>query len=334
MESVESREYKGKKYTVVDKYDFSNPINGNTDIAILERNGKYFIQNYEGMDLFMGPYEHAVKTGDNGEILVKDIGKSYYYVPGIKKEKPHGIGFIKEYHPEDHFAEPYTYGKKLKAAAKMEDGSIRIKHSTGHLEPEKLKYYYDTGVVEIFEGMDGKAVASAYDLTLPLEFIVRPDDPSYPAGEVPSFAIVEAYGKYRKGEISLEELPHSAFLNDTFLMRVLEVEKKKLKESIYKTSDTARTKLGYAASLEDLDQMAEIDIDEQTLQNRLNEIAAIVIGKRQVAVQEVEKLAAIEKKERKSAQSVDQALDFNKIIKKSAVKPRKKVTTEVEPGMN
>ena len=76
MESVESREYKGKQYTVVDKYDFSKPINGNTDIAILERNGKYFIQNYEGMDLFMGPYEHAVKTGDNGEILVKDIGKS------------------------------------------------------------------------------------------------------------------------------------------------------------------------------------------------------------------------------------------------------------------
>lgn len=334
MESVESREYKGKQYIVVDKYDFSKPINGNTDIAILERNGKYFIQNYEGMDLFMGPYEHAVKTGDNGEILVKDIGKSYYYVPGIKKEKPYGIGFIKEYHPEDHFAEPYTYGRKSKAAAKMEDGSIRIKHSTGHLEPEKLKYYHDTGVVEIFEGMDGKAVASAYDLTLPLEFIVRPDDPSYPASEVPSFAIVEAYGKYRKGEISLEELPHSAFLNDTFLMRVLEVEKKKLKESIYKTSDTARTKLGYAARIEDLDQMAEIDIDEQTLQNSLNEIAAIVIGKRQVAVQEVEKLAAIEKKERKSAQSVDQTLDFNKIIKKSTVKPRKKATTEVEPGMN
>ena len=48
METKETRVYKGKQYTVVDKYDvgLSPFIHDGTDIAILERNGKYFIQNY------------------------------------------------------------------------------------------------------------------------------------------------------------------------------------------------------------------------------------------------------------------------------------------------
>lgn len=326
MKSVETRVYKGKQYTVVDKYDFGGVIHDNTDIAILERNGKYYVQNYEGMDLFIGPFDDARKTGDNGEILVKDVGKNFYYVPGIKKEKPSGIGFIKEYHPEHHYAEPYVYGPKLKAAAKMEDGSIRIKHSTGRLEEEKLRYYHDDGVVEIYEDMSGHAKGYSYDLVLPLEFMVRPDDPRYPASDVPSYAILRAYGLYRKGEIDLEQLPYNAFLNDTFLSKVLEVEKSKIKKKILREADEARVVLGDFARVEDLDQMAVVDVDEKYFQEKLNAIASVIIDKRRVAVQEVERLASIEKKERKATRSVDKTLDFDMIVKKSNAKPRKKKT--------
>ena len=206
METKETRVYKGKQYTVVDKYDIghSRYIHDHTDIAILERNGKYFIQNYEGMDLFMGPYEHAVKTGDNGEILVKDIGKDYYYVPGIKKEKPFGIGFLKEYHPEYHYKEPYTYSATYSTAARMMDGSLRIKHSDVRLESESYIYYHDTGVVQIYEDMEGHAFGRAYDLFLPLEYLVRPDDPRYPGTDVPTYAILKAYGLYKKNELGLD----------------------------------------------------------------------------------------------------------------------------------
>jgi hypothetical protein len=334
METKETRVYKGKQYTVVDKYECASRfIHDGTDIAILERNGKYFIQNYEGMDLFIGPFDDARKTGDNGEILVKDVGKDFYYVPGIKKEKPMGIGFLKEYHPEYHYAEPYVYDKRLKAAAKTTDGTIRIKHSTGYLEDERLRYYYDNGIVEIREDLDGRARASSYDLELPLEFIARPDDPNYPVSEVPSFAVVEAYGKYRAGQMTLEELPYSAFLNDKFLMKVLEVEKTNVKNQIIRDADKARSILGDFASVEDLDQMAEVDIDEKLIQEKLNSIAAVVVGKRRVAVQEVERLAAIEKKERNTTRKVESALDFDSIVKKSNVKPRKKPAPKGDPGI-
>ena len=329
---METRVYKGKQYNVVDKYDVgaSTHVHDGTDIAILERNGKYFVQNYEGMDLFIGPFDDARKTGDNGEVLVKDIGKDFYYVPGLKKEKPFGIGFIKEYHPEHHYAEPYTYGPKLKAAAKMEDGTIRIKHSTGRLDEERLRYYHDSGVVEVFEDLQGRTRGLAYDLELPLEFIVRPDDARYPTSGAPTYAVLEAYGRYRMGQISLEDLPYNAFLNDKFLMKVLENEKANVKKQILHEADAARTILGDFARVEDLDQMAEVDVDEALIQARLNGIAAVVIGKRRVAVQEVEKLAAIEKKERKSSMKVDSTLDFDSIIKKSNAKPRKK--PEQKPG--
>ena len=331
---METRVYKGKQYTVVDKYDASVMVHDNTDIAILERNGKYYVQNYEGMDLFIGPFDDARKTGDNGEILVKDVGKDFYYVPGLKKEKPYGVGFIKDYHPEYHYAEPYTYGPKLKAAAKMADGTIRIKHSTGRLEEERLRYYHDDGVVEIYEDTYGHAKGIAYDLELPLEFIVRPDDPRYPASEVPTYAILKAYGLYRQGKLDLEQLPYNAFLNDKFLMKVLEHEKENVKKEILLEAENARSILGEFAGLGALDQMAEVEIDESLIQGRLNKIAAIVIGKRQIAVQEVERLAAIEKKERKTTSSVDRVLDFDPIVKKSNARPRKKkapaeVATEV-----
>jgi len=334
MTPKETRVYRGKQYTVVDKYDVGNSalIHDGTDIAILERNGKYYVQNYEGMDLFIGPFDDARKTGDNGEILVKDVGKNFYYVPGLKKEKPYGIGFIKEYHPEYHYAEPYTYGKDLKAAARMEDGSIRIKHSTGHLEDERLRYYHNDGIVEIREDMNGRPRARAYDLELPLEYLVRPDDPQYPASEVPTYAIVEAYGKYIKGDLTLEQLPYNAFLNDKFLMKVLETEKARVKKQILEEADAARAILGDFAKVEDLDQMAEVDIDEASMQARLNGIAAVVVGKRRVAVQEVERLAAIDKKERKTSSKVDAALDFDSIVKKSNAKPRKKPTQKPGAG--
>lgn len=325
---METRVYKGKQYRVVDKYDASAMVHDNTDIAILERNGKYYVQNYEGMDLFIGPFDDARKTGDNGEILVKDVGKSFYYVPGLKKEKPYGIGYVKEYHPEYHYAEPYTYDSKLKAAAKMEDGSIRIKHSTGYLEEEKLRYYYDTGVVEIREDMNGRARGRAYDFELPLEFMVRPDDPNYPAKDVPSFAIVDAYGRYRKGILELEQIPYSAFLNDEFLKKVLNVEKEKAKNEIIREANQARMVLGHYADFENLDKMTEVDVDETAIQEKLNKVASVLIGKRRVAVQEVEKLAAIEKKERKSTMKVETALNFDSIVKKSNAKPRKKKTSE------
>ena len=70
--------------------------------------------------------------------------------------------------------------------------------------------------------------------------------------------------------------------------------------------------------------MAEVDVDERMIQEKLNSIAAVVVGKRRVAVQEVERRAAIEKKERKTTMSVDKALDFDSIVKKSNTKPRKK----------
>lgn len=336
METNETRVYKGKQYNVVDKYDigYSAYIHDSTDIAILERNGKYYIQNYEGMNLFMGPYDDAVKTGDNGEILVKDVGKSYYYVPGIKREKPHGIGFLKEYHPEYHYLEPYKYDKKLKAAALMVDGSYRIKHSTGRLEDELLRYYYDDGLVEIREDMGGHAKGTAYNLELPLEFMVRPDDPRYPASEVPSYLILKAYALYRKGDITLEQLPHNAFLIDSFLKKVLEVEKEKVKIEILSKSQDAKSIIGSYASLEDLDKMTEVDIDDKLIQDRLNQIAAVVIGKRKTAVVEVERLAAIEKKERKTYQSADKTLDFDSIVKKASTKPRKKKTSSTQEVNN
>ena len=334
METKETRVYKGKQYTVVDKYEvgLSRFIHDGTDIAILERNGKYFIQNYEGMDLFMGPYEHAVKTGDNGEILVKDIGKDYYYVPGIKKEKPFGIGFLKEYHPEYHYKEPYTYSTTYSTAARMMDGSLRIKHSDGRLESESYRYYYDTGVVQIYEDMDGHAFGRAYDLRLPLEHLVRPDDPRYPGTEVPSYAILEAYGLYKKNELSLDQLPYNAFLNDNFLRRVLEEEKKRAKQQIFAEVDSAVDTLGGFARYEDLDRMAEVDVDETAMQERLNKVAAVIVAKRKVAVQEVERREALARKEEKARYSVERVLDFDSIVKKSKVKPRKKKPEEGAVG--
>ena len=58
------------------------------------------------------------------------------------------------------------------------------------------------------------------------------------------------------------------------------------------------------------------------------------LKKEELAVQEVERLAAIEKKERKTTSSVDRVLDFDSIVKKSNARPRKKkapaeVATEV-----
>lgn len=335
MGNPELRNIKGKQYVVVDKYDVgaTSRIHDGTDIAILERNGKYYIQNYEGLDLFIGPFDDARKTGDNGEILVKDVGKDFYYVPGIKGQKPFGIGFIKEYHPEYHYAEPYKYDSKLKAAAKMEDGTIRIKHSTGHLEEEPLRYYHDDGFVEIREDLSGHVTGIAYDLKLPLEFLVRPDDSNYPAIDVPTYAILKAYALYRKGDLTIENIPYNAFLNDEFLKKVLAVEKERIKKHVFEKADETRTILGEFAKSEDLDQLAEVEIDETIIQQKLNEVASIVIGKRRVAVQEIEKLAKIEEQERKTTSSVDKVLDFDAIVKKANSKPRKKINTvKGEPG--
>lgn len=326
MNSSETRVIKRRQYTVVDKYDvgMSPLVHDKTDIAILERNGKYYIQNYEGMDLFLGPFDHAVKTGDNGEILVRDIGRKSYYVPGIKREKPSGIGFLKEYHPEYHFAEPYVYGKRLKAAAKMTDGTIHMKHSTGYLDPEPLKYYYDTGLVEIFEDIKGYPRGRAHNLELPLDYPVRPDDPAYPPEGSQVFAILEAYAKYKEKAITLDDLPHFAFLNESFLRCVLYEEQDRVKKEIVEAADLARDELEFVAKAEDLEKIAEVDIDETVFQERLNTIAKTLVDKRTVAVQESEKKEALEKKEHKTASSVTKILDFDSIVKKSNAKPRKK----------
>jgi hypothetical protein len=102
---------------------------------------------------------------------------------------------------------------------------------------------------------------------------------------------------------------------------------------VFEKADETRTILGEFAKSEDLDQLAEVEIDETIIQQKLNEVASIVIGKRRVAVQEIEKLAKIEQQERKTTSSVDKVLDFDAIVKKANSKPRKKVNTvKGEPG--
>ena len=312
-------------YDLVDSYDYGN----NESIRILKKGDVYYIDNYEGIGLYMGPYADARKTGDNGEILVKDLDGDFYYVPDIEMEKPYGVGFIKYYHPEYHFAKPYTYDKfRLYAPVQMKDGSIRIKQSTGRLSDEKYKYYFcdSTRPLDVFEDENGKPFASAIDLTLPLEYLVRPDSgvDAYQGKDVPSYQIAKEYADYKTGVRTLDSLSHYVFLNDQALEAILKNEKRLIKEFIVQQAQGARDSVNSAANKEDLKAIDEVDIDMDTLQQMLNLTVSIIIEKRKVAVREQEKLSEIDKKEIKAENKADKALSFEEIIKQSTKKTKKK----------
>ena len=316
-------------YDLVDSYDYGD----NEAIRILKIEDKYYIDNYEGVGLYMGPYADARKTGDNGEILVKDLQSDFYYVPDIEMEKPYGVGFIKSYHPEYHFAKPYTYDKfRLYAPAQMKDGSIRIKDSTGRLSEETYQYYHcdKNRPLDVFEDENGKSFAKAVDLTLPLEYVVRPDSgvDAYQGTDVPSYQAAKEYADYRNGAKSLDSLPHQVFLNDQVLEAILKNEKRLVKEFIVKQAQDARADLNSAASKEDLSAIEEVDIDMEALQQKIDGVVSVIIGKRKVAVREQEKLSEIDKKETKAENKAFKALSLDEIIKKSAKKPKKKNVDE------
>lgn len=336
-----------RTYNVVDQY-----VYGTKAISILERNGQFFIDNYEGMGLFVGPFAEAVKTGDNGEVLVRDFKKDYYYVPAIKGEKPHGISFLKEYHPEYHFAKPYRYYNGSSAAiALMEDGSYRMKYSTGRISEQKYKTYkqFDCLIdfdymrylkpeikdledihyhIDYYQTEEGKHFIRALDLELPLYAQVSENFETYYDEDELALSAVSHYLNYSLGLTKLEDLPHQMFNNDTVLQAILSHEKAKIKEMIAKQSSGARTTVESAAKKEDLSAIDEVDIDMGDLQSKLDKIAAIVIEKRKVAIREQQKLAQIDKQEYKAENKANAALDFETIVKKAAAKPRKKN----EPG--
>ena len=312
-------------YELVDSYDYGD----NKAIRILKLDNQYFIDNYEGVDLYMGPYEDARKTGDNGEILVKDVNKDFYYVPDIEFEKPYGVGFVKSYHPEYHFAEPYTYDKfRLYAPAKMSDGKIRIKKSSGELSDEEFRYYFcdKTRPLDVFEDENGRPFVNAYDLKLPLEYIVRPDSnvEAYNGSEVPTYQNAKEYVDYRTGARSLESLSHQVFLSDALLDAILRNEKRIIKDYIAKQAQGARDGVNTAAGREDLKAINEVDIDMDALQQRLDDVVSVIISKRKIAVREQERLSEIDKKEIKAEDKAFKALSFDDIVKKSAAKPKKK----------
>lgn len=317
----------GIQYELVDSYDYGK----DKSIRILKLNNQYFIDNYEGVDLYMGPYEDARKTGDNGEILVKDFNSDFYYVPDIEFEKPYGVGFVKSYHPEYHFAEPYTYDKfRLYAPAKMADGKIRIKKSSGELSDEAFRYYFcdKTRPLDVFEDENGKPFVNAYDLKLPLEYIVRPDSDvkAYDGSDVPTYQSAMEYVDYRTGARSLESLSHHVFLNDALLDAILKNEKRVIKEYIEQQAKGARRNVNSAAGREDLKAINEVDIDMDALQQRLDKVVSVIIGKRKIAVREQERLSEIDKKEIRAENEAFKALSFDDIVKKSAAKPKKKKT--------
>ncbi len=313
---------KGKEYAVIDSYDYDGK-----SISILEHKSKYFIDNYEGTGIFIGPFAEAIKTGANGEILVRDLRKNYYYVPGLKKEKAPGVGFLKKYHPEYHYAEPYTYNQhSFFTPVKMVDGTIRLKHCDGSLSQETYKYYHTDNGIAVYETEDGKAYASAADLTLPLEYVVRPDSSveSYQGNDVFSYQAIKTYNDYIKGDKSLKDLPHNFFIIDAFVESVLKEEKRRLFVTLTNETELARNKVKSAAKESNESAISEIEINETQLQEMLNSIADIVVSKRRIAVQEVEKLSQIDKQERKVSYKASKVLDMDNIIKKSAAKPRKK----------
>lgn len=311
---------------LVDSYEYGN----GQAIKIVKVGEDFYIENYEGMGIKKGPYAEAIKTGDNGEILVRDIGADFYYVPGIDVEKPFGIGFIKEYHPEYHYAEPYKYNKsQLSAVVKMVNGKYRLKQSHGYLSSEEYNYYYqdENNAFSVYENKDGKPFVSVgHFLTLPLEYIVRPDSNviDYNGADVPSYQYAIAFSRYLNGTASLNDLPYQAFLNDEFVGSVLNVEKLRVNRLVSSQVESAKDEVGKAASEADLTKIGEIDIDLNSLQEKLDEISSIVIDKRRLAVSEQEKLAAIDKKESMATRKTDKALDLDSIIRKSSAKPRKK----------
>ena len=316
-------------YELVDSYDSGD----NEAIRILKKDDGYYIDNYEGVGLYMGPYADARKTGDNGEILVKDFQSDFYYVPDIEMEKPYGVGFLKAYHPEYHFAKPYSYDKfRLYAPAQMKDGAIRIKESTGRLSDETYRYYYcdPTRPLDVFEDENGKSFVKAYDLTMPLEYVVRPDSgvAAYQGLDVPSYQIAKEYTDYRTGARSLDSLAHQVFLNDQVLDAILKSEKRFVKEFIVQQAQDARSSINSAANREDLKAIEEVDIDLEALQQMINQVVSVIIEKRKVAVREQEKLSEIDKKEIEAENKAFKALSFEEVIKQSTKKPKKKKVEE------
>ena len=317
---------------LVDSYEYGN----GQAIKIVKIGENFYIENYEGMGIKKGPYAEAIKTGDNGEILVRDIGADFYYVPGIDVEKPFGVGFIKDYHPEYHFAEPYKYDKsKMYTVVKMVNGKYRLKQSHGYLSEEEYDYYYQDKYshIAVYEDTKGKPFVSVGNfLTLPLEYYVRPDSnvADYSGSDVPSYQYALAFSEYLLQTKSLEDLPHQAFLNDEFIGSVLNVEKLRVNRLVSSQVESARDEVGKAASEADLTKIGEIDIDLNSLQEKLDEISSIVIDKRRLAVSEQEKLAAIDKKESMATRKTDKALDVDSIIRKSSAKPRKKKVETTE----
>ena len=214
----------------------------------------------------------------------------------------------------------------------MKDGSIRIKDSTGRLSEEKYNYYYcdPTRPLDVFEEENGKSFVRAVDLTLPLEYVVRPDSgvDAYQGLDVPSYQIAKEYADYRNGERTLIGLSHQVFLNDQALEAILKNEKRAVKEFIVQQAQGARDNVNSAANREDLKAIKEVDIDMDTLQQMINQVVSVIVEKRKIAVSEQEKLSEIDKQEIKAENKAEKALSFEEIIKLSTKKTKKKKVEE------
>ena len=308
----------------VDSYKY-----GDKSINIVKIGPHYYIENYEGMGIKMGPYADAIKTGHNGEIIVQDLGETFYYVPDPEREKPYGVGFIKAYHPEYHFAEPYTYPEGYGyAPVQMEDGKTRIKYSTGEISRKEYSFYYidPEKHIEFYETANGEQFISAYDLKLPIRDRVVPNSmsPFYSVSSREEYDIVDSYSTYVRKQVALKDLPHKPFLSDDFIAVILEREKKAVISDIGEQSDAARENVRLAAIGSDLTAIDEIEIDMSELQERLDSIASVVIEKRRLAVREQEKIDQLYDQEIKAESKVMRGLDPSLIIKKADTKPRKK----------
>ena len=273
-----------EKYTLnTIEYDLVGAYkNGENAIRILRdsRDGLYYIDNYEGIKgLYMGPYADAVKTGDNGEVLVKDAGKDYYYVPDPEVTKPYDVGFRKTYYskddPKNQFAEPYTYEKpRLYTPVKMVDGNTRLKWSDGRLSEEAYDYYDcdpNTPFLDYY-GKEGKSFVSSYDITLPLA-----SDGEKNAFTNEDFLIIKIakeYAAYIKGERELNSFSHHAVMNDTVLEKILENEKRKLKAKIAEAAQAAEKEVGNIADSHapDLTKIKNVHIDKDLIKAEINRV--------------------------------------------------------------
>ena len=262
--------------------------------------------------MFMGPYEEALLTGDNGEVLVKDIGKDYYYVPELTVKKDHDL-LAKIFNPNEHYAEPYKYDKNGFAIVKKTDGTVCLKWSNGYLS-EPYKEYKIDGDYHEYRTIKNELFVKIHDLILQVGI-------DYPIEKC--YEIARVYDAYFKEELALELIPHQCFLNDDFVKAVIKREKEMAKIAISQRVCETEKKLIDVAST-DPSNIRTVKISKDDLQKMLDQRSAIIIEKRKIAIKEKEQEEAIAKEEKRLLHKVDDIFDFDNIVDKTTKKPRKK----------